>query len=164
MQDSALFDVETDKLTSQLRAYAFRLLAGRDYTCAQLTQKLRTKHPLASASQIEALLETLIEDNWLNDQRFAENQVRIKSNQGQGPMKIKYTLSQAGLSSDDIKDAFDTHAPDWLTLAIHAREKKFGLALPSDYRIIMKQKRFLQSRGYSLDVINQVFMHNENFD
>ena len=75
----------------------------------------------------------------------------MRFNQGKGPVIISSELKKRGIES------FDLSIFDWFELAKEVREKKFGQNLPSDYKTQAKQKRFLQSRGFGFDEINQVF-------
>ena len=72
-------------------------------------------------------------------------------NQGKGPVKISSDLRKRGIES------FDLSIFDWFELAKEVRKKKFGLNVPSDYKTQAKQKRFLESRGFSFDEINKAF-------
>jgi regulatory protein len=56
-----------------------------------------------------------------------------------------------GVSSFDLSDF------DWFQLAREIRQRKFGDASSLDFSETAKQKRFLQSRGFTLDQINQAF-------
>jgi len=46
---------------------------------------------------------------------------------------------------------------NWLELAKDVKCKKFGDSKFLDYKEKAKQKRFLQSRGFGFDEINQAF-------
>jgi len=75
----------------------------------------------------------------------------MRYNQGKGPVIISSELKKRGIES------FDLSIFDWFELAKEVREKKFGQNLPLDYKTKAKQKRFLKSRGFSFDEINQAF-------
>ena len=75
----------------------------------------------------------------------------MRYNQGKGPIKIALELKLRGISTFDLSDY------DWFKSAKEIREKKFGDCSSIDFKEQAKQKRFLQSRGFGLDQINQAF-------
>ena len=91
-----------------------------------------------------------------SDGRFAESFVHHRVNKGQGPIKIEQELRQRGVEQDVINILLYTDAIDWLALAEEARVKKFGEAIPGDYQKKAKQSRFLYSRGFGSEIINQI--------
>ena len=52
---------------------------------------------------------------------------------------------------------FDLSEFDFYLLAQTIRENKFGKEVPSDYKQKAKQQRFLQSRGFNFEHINNAF-------
>lgn len=57
------------------------------------------------------------------------------------------------LDSDTANDSNSADdSIDWLKLAIEARSKKYGDALPTDSKDKARQLRFLQYRGFEMDV------------
>ena len=75
----------------------------------------------------------------------------MRHNQGKGPLKIASELKQRGINKFNL-DVFD-----WIKLAKEVRNKKFGDTPPLDFNDQAKQKRFLQSRGFGFDEINEAF-------
>ena len=100
---------------------------------------------------INSSISKLVEQNYQSDERFAEDFILMRFNQGKGPIKIALELKMRGINT------FDLSAFDWFQLAKEIRQKKFGDASSLEYKEIAKQKRFLQSRGFNLDQINQAF-------
>ena len=68
------------------------------------------------------------------------------------PLKIAFELKGRGIHK------FNLTAFDWSKLAKEVRIKKFGHGTPLDFKDQAKQKRFLQSRGFGFDEINQAFL------
>lgn len=130
-------------------ATAMRMLVRREHSVFELTQKLSAKE--FEQDDIEASIETLIEQNYQSDDRFADAFIQMRFNQGKGPIKIGHELRQRGI------DVFDLTNFDWLLLAKEINQKKFGKTIPKDYKAKSKQKKFLQSRGFDIDQINHVF-------
>ena len=57
-------------------AKAMKLLARRDHSVRELQQKLKPYYP---AHEIENVIERCLQENWLNDTRFAESYIRSRS-------------------------------------------------------------------------------------
>ncbi len=92
-----------------------------------------------------------------DDERFTESFVHHRISMGQGPIKIQQELRQRGVDQNLIDNVFTAESCDWLSLASEVRIKKFGQSIPDDYQKKAKQLRFLYSRGFSGELINQLF-------
>jgi regulatory protein len=134
---------------SECYAAAMRMLVRREHSQLELRQKLQFKD--FDSALIASAINLLIEQNYQSDERFAEDFIIMRFNQGKGPIKISGELKQRGI------EYFDLSVFDWFALAQKIRVTKYGDDLPSDYKEIAKQKRFLQSRGFDFDQINQAF-------
>ena len=128
-----------------------RMLVRREHSVFELTQKLTTKE--FDRVDIEQTLGLLIEKNYQSDERFATDFIQMRFNQGKGPIKISVDLKQRGINH------FDLSVYDFYALAQQIRVTKYGDKIPSDYKEQSKQKRFLQSRGFDFEQINQAFSH-----
>ncbi len=126
-----------------------RMLVRREHSALELVQKLNLKG--FDQPDIEHALNLLIEQNYQSDERFAEAFIQMRFNQGKGPVKIAMELKQRGI------DQFDLSVFDFFALAKTVRVNKFGENVPSKYKEKAKQKRFLQSRGFDFEQINQSF-------
>jgi regulatory protein len=94
----------------------------------------------------------LLDERLLDDVRYGESLVRMLTNRGQGPRRVRQALEEAGLSEEAVADALAT-APDWKLLAADTRRRKFGASTPKDWPGRARQMRFLQYRGFSTDHI-----------
>ena len=130
-------------------AAAMRMLVRREHSQLELRQKLQLKD--FDSALITCAIDLLIEQNYQSDKRFSEDFIVMRFNQGKGPIKVSAELKQRGI------ECFDLSVFDWFALAQSIRVTKYGEDLPSDYKEIAKQKRFLQSRGFGFDQINQAF-------
>ena len=128
---------------------ALRMLMRREHSQLELLTKLQAKG--FDISAINDSLLILIEQNYQSDERFSEAFILMRYNQGKGPLKIASELKQRGINKFNL-DVFD-----WFKLAKEVRNKKFGDTPPQDFNNQAKQKRFLQSRGFGYDEINQAF-------
>jgi len=65
-------------------------------------------------------------------------------------------LRQRGVEQYLIETFLESDSFDWLSLAEEVRAKKYGENIPGDYQKKAKQSRFLYSRGFSGELINQL--------
>lgn len=133
------------------RAYAMGLLARRERSCAELVQRLTARGyaPRLTA----AVVAGLAGEGLVSDQRYATERVRVRAEQGVGPLRIHSELRERGLASETIAAALDVTDPLWAERASRARRKRFGAALPQDRTERARQARFLQGRGFSFEQI-----------
>ena len=135
----------------QIRCYsaALKMLMRREHSKLELFNKLQLKG--YDEEIIDHAITQLAEQNYQSDERFAEAFILMRFNQGKGPVRIASELKLKGISSFNLSDF------DWFKSAKEIRKKKFGDLASSDFKEQAKQKRFLQSRGFNLDQINQSF-------
>ena len=134
---------------SKCYSAALKMLMRREHSKLELFQKLELKD--YDDDIINSTISKLAEQNYQSDNRFAEAFIVMRFNQGKGPIKIASELKMRGISSYDLSDF------DWFKSAKEIRKKNFGDSSSIDFKEQAKQKRFLQSRGFSLDQINQAF-------
>ena len=135
-----------------LRARALNYLARRDYTRSELQRKLARY--AEDQSELESLLEDLEKRGSLSEQRFVEQMVHAR--QGKyGSLRIAQELRAKGIADELIRSTVTQIKGGELASARTVWTKKFG-SLPTDAKQRAKQMRFLQSRGFSMDVIRQV--------
>lgn len=85
-----------------LRQRAMALLGRREYSLAELRQKLR---PFArDGKRLEAVLADLVARDWQSDARFAESWVRSHAPR-QGVLRLQQDLRQRGVSAEVIAAA-----------------------------------------------------------
>lgn len=112
--------------------------------------------------QVEDLISKLIEDNFLNEERYAiayaGGKFRMKD---WGKNKIKYGLKQQQVSDYCIKKALKTIDIDEYEQKIKklfaAKEK----SLKSEKNIFIKRKKiqqYLMQKGYESSLINELFL------
>jgi regulatory protein len=130
-------------------AAALKMLIRREHSQLELSNKLQLKG--FDDVDIKHSISLLIKEKYQSDARFSEAFILMRYNQGKGPVIISLELKKRGIES------FDLSIFDWFNLAKKVREKKFGKKLPSDYKTLAKQKRFLKSRGFDFDQIDKAF-------
>ncbi len=137
---------------SDLRARAIRLLARREHSRAELARKLAE---YGTAEEIDDVLQSLTTTGLLSDARYAEAYVRGHAARF-GAARLRQTLRQKGISGELI-DAQLTgvDAGDEFARARGVWAHKYGTP-PADAREWARQARFLQSRGFSTEVIRKI--------
>jgi regulatory protein len=130
-----------------------RLLARRDYSRSELSQRLRARG--VPANEIEATLDDFERLGYLSDARYAH--ALVSRGAGRlGARAIARDLQDKGIAADAAKDALSALAPrDELADATALWRRRFGAA-PADDREKARQVRFLVSRGYSASVAFKV--------
>lgn len=137
------------------RDTALGLLANREHSTRQLQDKLLARG--YETEEIGPVLEALTREGLLSDARFVEAFVHSRRERGSGPLKIRAELRQRGIEDEVLIAAWlEERDTDWLARAEAVREKKFGPALPTDYREKARQMRFLQYRGFTPEQIRRV--------
>ena len=138
-------------LTQESKCYSagLKMLMRREHSRLELFQKLQTKG--FDVDVVNNSISKLVEQNYQSDDRFSEEFIQMRFNQGKGPVKIASELKIRGINT------FDLSVFDWFQLAKEIRQRKFGDLSSLDFKETAKQKRFLQSRGFTLDQINQAF-------
>ncbi len=146
---------EQEKL---LRRAAMDLLARREHSRRELLSKLQGRCTLFNQGTgievLEGVLDRLEQDNLLSDSRFAESFVRYRAGRGYGPVRIRQELMQRGIDSDLCRLYLESADLDWYDLAWACYERRFGSDICTCNKEKMKQIRYLQCRGFDMDMIN----------
>ena len=142
---------------NDLKARAIRLLARREHSRAELARKLAAD---GTQEEIEAVLAELTASGLLSDARYAE--AYLRTNAGRfGAAKLRQTLRAKGIAGELVEEQLAAaDAPDELFRAREIWARKFGTT-PADAREWARQARFLQSRGFSADVIRKLLKDPE---
>ena len=165
-----------------LRERALRILVRREYSRLELRRRL-LEHA-ASEEELDALLDTLEQKKQLSDQRYAESRARVLGRK-YASARIGQELRRQGVGDVDMAQAMqDARAAD-LQRARTIWQRKFGsrpsFGLNDDdsnnasnnassdrtnntAAERARQIRFLQSRGFSFDIIRQVIAGSADFD
>jgi regulatory protein len=126
-----------------------RALARRELSRVELQAKLLPH--VNDTDDLSSVLDELEKRGWLSDARAAEQTVRMRSEKF-GTQRIVHELQQKGISDELISAAIPQLKRDELETARAVWQRKFAHP-PQDQKEKAKQVRFLQSRGFSLDVI-----------
>ena len=138
-------------MSDELRARALRLLVRREHTRAELARKLA---PLAASSDaLEALLSQLEMRKQLSDERYAEARAHRLSRKF-GALRVRRELVAKGVEREAAaRFAADVEKTD-LERARCMLERKYRVPATAP-KERMRRARFLQSRGFSPDVIRR---------
>jgi regulatory protein len=127
--------------------YAIRLLARRDLTALQVRDKLSAKFGAIS----ERVIEELISENFLNDQRFAENYIARRPNRG--PLRLRQELIARGITPN-LADVVLQNAPlPSLQDAVKAKMLVWHLRAPLQRRDAARLFRALVRLGYEEEAV-----------
>lgn len=170
-------EVETIKANSRLRWLAFYYLSRREHSAGELRQKLLDKEQ--DPAKIDELLEEFSEKGYQSDYRTAlmliregirkrRGRVRIKNDfykrKVDMPANIDELIDMAMEENEAFVDVVSENTlvegVDWLRLAVEARVKKYGDAIPSEQKDKAKQLRFLQYRGFKPNICFEAINHN----
>ena len=135
-----------------LRERALGLLARREHSRTELQRKLSSR--TEDAQELIDLLDDFTRRGWLSDARFAEALVHDKQAKF-GTSRLAYELRQRGVEESVIRGQLAELKDSELERARQVWQSKFGV-LPEDAKARAKQMRFLQSRGFSFEVIGKV--------
>jgi regulatory protein len=133
---------------------ALDLISRREHSRYEVMQKLNKRYP-ETRSLIEEVLDKLIANNILDDERFAEMYINSRARKGFGPKKIEMELSSKHVESFIISSSLEAY-DNWIENAKKELLKKFKGIVPTDYQSKIKQKQFLFNRGFSTQIIDRV--------
>jgi regulatory protein len=136
------------------RDIAIGLLARREYSCAELAQRLKKK--AFDDAAIDECLDTLVEQGLQSDARFAASFVRTRILRGQGVIRIKGELRQRGVDQETLNAAFEAveeaEGTDWFELARETLARRY--TSPGETpKERARRERFLASRGFDFEQI-----------
>ena len=134
-----------------------RYLARREHSRAELHSKLLPY--VQEGEDLNAVLDELEKRNWLSDLRAATQWVDAKRGRF-GTQRIAHELRQKGIAENLIADTLPQLKETELDAAREVWQKKFGIQ-PQDSKEKAKQIRFLQSRGFSMEVIFKVLRFDD---
>jgi regulatory protein len=131
---------------AELRARALRLLARREHSRAELRRKLASR--AESAEALDALLADLESRKQLSEERFAEERARWLSRK-YGAARIRQDLKARGVRSELVERVSSDGELD-RARAILDRKYRVSATTREEKA---KRMRFLQSRGFSSEII-----------
>ena len=139
---------------TELKVRALRLLTQREHSRAELARKLA---PHAESPQaLDALLAELTQRKQLSDERYAETRAHWLSRK-YGAARIRHDLKAHGVA-EAVIDRVPTDGDLEKAKGILARKYREAATTREEKA---KRARFLQSRGFSYDVIRRLLLASE---
>jgi len=134
---------------TELKVRALRFLTRREHSRSELARKLA---PHAESPQaLEAVLDDLAQRKQLSDDRYAETRAHWLSRK-YGAAKIRQDLKEHGVA-DAVIERVSAEGDLEKARAILARKYRAPATTREEKA---KRARFLQSRGFSYDVIRRL--------
>jgi regulatory protein len=136
-----------------LKERALRLLARREHSRAELARKLAAH--AEDRAEVERVLDELGARGWLSERRLVEQVVHARRSR-YGARRIEHDLLAKGVSEDAIAAAMPGLKDGELAAAREVWRRKFAGRVPVSPQDRGRQARFLQGRGFSLEVALKV--------
>lgn len=154
--EDIIFNNIIETLGKRALKYSVHLLKGKDYSIAQLINKLKLKG--YSKDSIEYATDILIDKGYLNDESFAENYYEIKK-QSFGVLRIKSDLYRYGISKEIIDRVLedDTDRVNVDELIQYYADRKCFDKENADRKEKERFYRFLVRKGIDFDSISNYF-------
>ena len=132
---------------------ALRLLARREHARAELGRKL-VEHAQDSA-EVEKVLDECERRGWLSERRVVEQLVHARRRR-YGALRIERDLEAKGVSAEAVAEAVAELKGGELEAAREVWRRKFGGRVPRTAAERGRQARFLQGRGFGMEVILKI--------
>lgn len=136
------------ELTPQQRALG--LLVRREHSRKELARKLTARG--IEDEDAQAAVARMTAEGWQSDDRFAEQLVRSRANNGYGPVRIRAELGTHGLDRDAVATAMDGYDGDWAANARDLVRRRFPRGV-DDLAQRRKAADFLARRGFDGDQV-----------
>ena len=142
-------------------ASAQKSLALREHSSLQIKNKLSKKG--FDKNVIENVLQELKDNGYQSDERYLEEYIRYRQNQGHSSKKIIYELKSNGISSELITQKNYKFADDYEILLDLANYKIDKQSL-NDEKILRKYVNYFKSRGFGESVILKVIKKFKKYE
>lgn len=139
-------------MAESLRERALKLLARREHSRRELVRKLAPHSE--DPDELERVLDELEARGWLSERRVVEQVVHARRTRF-GARRIERELLEKGVSEEAVAVALPELKAGELEAARAVWRRKFGRQ-PRTAAERARQARFLQGRGFPLDVILKV--------
>jgi regulatory protein len=140
-------------MAESLRGRALKLLARREHSRAELARKLAIH--AEDPAEVERVLDDFERRGWLSEHRVVEQLVHARRSR-YGARRIERDLREKGVSEEAVSAALAGLKAGELEAAREVWRRKFGGSPPRGPADRARQVRFLQGRGFDLEVIFKV--------
>ncbi len=144
-----VYKVKGAEIDNNIHQIALNYLARSEHTRLTLREKLLRKS--FTQQSVESVLDILIEQGFLNEQRFCEAFIQKRIKQGYGPVRITAECHQYGLSKEIIFSQLPQDEEFWLVAIQKVLQKKFRANHQPKEQL--RKIRYLQYRGFTHDQI-----------
>ncbi|ALM51414.1 regulatory protein RecX [Halomonas huangheensis] len=147
------------------RGDAIRLLARREYSRHELTERLRARGHDGDA--VADALQQLADEGLQSDERFAECLLRDRILRGQGPIKMLAELGRRGvdrqLARQSLVELERQQGVDWSERASEVLRRRFGEDMTQGLspRERARRERFLAGRGFDFEQVRNALRGGE---
>lgn len=135
--------------------YALKQICKKLWFEELLRERILKRYPATSSNVLDEVIEWLKEESYLNDAenalRYAQFRLETKP---QGVFKLRFDLAKKKIDRSVIDQTLQQMNIDEYSLAQEALELKYGKNRSKDLR--EKMVRFLQGRGFCMDVIVRI--------
>ncbi|VAW54141.1 Regulatory protein RecX [hydrothermal vent metagenome] len=133
------------------KSVAVRLLSRREHSTYEIRDKLLQRD--FDEAEVEQALAELQQGDWLSDERYAEAYIRMRQQKGFGPIRIAIELNERGVKESIVDTYLYAGEESWRQTLLNMYEKKYRNTAVDDYNEKAKRIRFMQYRGFALDMI-----------
>jgi len=133
---------------------ALGLLGRREHSRRELKTKLRQGG--YQGEETSAAIDRLGEQQYQDDDRFAEVLLRSRIAQGYGPMRLRAELKSHGLGDARIRELLDAAEADWVALASAQLRRRYGGKGVADPAERARRAQFLLRRGFAAATVRSV--------
>ncbi|MDQ7015920.1 MAG: regulatory protein RecX [Gammaproteobacteria bacterium] len=134
-------------------------MARREHSLLELRQKLRLRK--FDSSEIEPVLQRLVDENLQSEARFCEVFVRSRAERGYGPLRIRNELQQRGVTSELIAEQLALYEFEWFDILQRLLKKRLAHGAELDRKGVAKQQRYLLGRGFCAEEVRKVLKRFE---
>jgi regulatory protein len=135
-----------------------KLLARREHSRAELARKLAVH--AEDQAEVERVLDDLEARGWLSEHRVVEQVVHARRSR-YGSRRIERDLLAKGVSEEAVAAAMPELKRGELGAARAIWLRKYGGQVPGNSTDRARQARFLQGRGFPLEVALKVIKGDE---
>jgi regulatory protein len=143
---------------SSLRVRALRLLARREHSRLELERKLATH--AESPEELAKLLDDLAQRGWLSEQRVIEQVIQARRHR-LGSLRIRQVLIDKGIDGELVAEVIVQLQEGEIEAATALWHRKFDNP-PRNMSERARQIRFMQNRGFTLEVILHILKQVEH--
>ncbi len=136
-------------MSRSISEVAVGLLARREHSRTELRRKLKKKG--FDEDNIDRVIEQLLSNKLLSDERFTETYINMRRHKGYGPLRIEQELRERGVDAELAEQFLDRNNQEWRTVMRQQYSKKYGDEPAMEYADRARQAKYLQNRGFPLD-------------